>query len=65
MPTGPDKHRFTIHFDVSEETFAILSGLGKVHGVSPNDAAHDILAAWIADVKKKVNPPEPPRIIVP
>lgn len=64
MPTGPNKHKFTIYFDVPEQTFEILNGLGKRHGVSPHEAAHDILMAWMAEVEKAVEPKEEPRIIV-
>ena len=49
-PTGPNKHRFTIHFDVSNDTFALLSHLGKEHKCSPNDVALNILLAWMHEV---------------
>ncbi len=58
--TGPDKHRFTIHFDVDAETFHILGGLSRVHNNSPNEAARDILLAWISEVSRTVK--EPPQV---
>jgi len=57
-PAVPDKHRFTIHFDVSHDVFSILNALGRQYGRSPNDAARDILLAWMEDVAKTTKPSE-------
>jgi hypothetical protein len=49
-----EKHRFTIHFEVTYKVFQLLSRLGKLHGRSPNDAARDIIMAWMLQVQNEV-----------
>lgn len=62
-PLSPDKHRFTVHFDVNAHVFQLLSGLGKSHGVSPNDAARDILLAWMLQIEKEVGEVNPVKMV--
>lgn len=63
MPLSPDKHRYTVHFDVNDHVFQLLLGLAKSHDTTPNDVARDILLAWMLDVERDLGNPEPAKTV--
>ena len=63
MPLTPEKHRFSVHFDVNERVFHILSGIAKHHDKTPHDVARDILLAWMVQVEKETNSVEPVKTV--